>query len=1170
MTFNSLKNGYPNVFCPPSEATKKSNKTFRITPSSYFAAVTPDVRKLKDPDRLVLYAEIEGEGLHMDLDEDKFLLAIKNFGFYRMEKQGEVSITSAPFIEGWNNDRFGRGARNSVSIANCSEIPQSESIPRQEVQNRSLNNLPARTGKSPATGNPGFFHQRSPSEYVSQTALKIKKKLQVRLQKEQSVSGVSGLGRQFSCLAPERQSISVSCMGEQLRDNAHDQIPSRGTMPQINPFQHVRNSSDTGTSLRASKKSSGVKTARVHLQKFSFKQIMFDLESPVPLQDFLCMLPGGKQKCSDLQRELFVGLVKQTRPVLPSESSTQQMSVWKDFTRERGYHIFLELSRCVLLSPEDANQNPSQLLLHLLKQYIIQQSFAVLNSNCSSPKVVGGNSSFKRKNNLLLSFASIEDTIGSIYEKRKLRRRDNLSGIGIQNPGLQRVTVRAGPSIAVAGVGGALINPSSSSPRSKLNCGNDSEFGLNEILESVLIGVFTCILNDPRKIEAFYSTSGHQNQSQLQLEYGSLIEKSLKFISKECALSLGQHPDSLAPEDIRNKLKSLEEITQFRALETFKISGDISILVSLLFSTKQPDFGQFVNTADKSSRAVRSNYKFPESGHSAGESPVKTSQSSDAREGTPRSLAERDFEPLKHQMFENPGSGSEQFKQENPFEKKSTHRQQILHVPQSRPKIPSGALEKLPLNQQSLQPPENLVHLEHSDPLDPKKFQSNGDFGRLYQPHTAGNIASGKGFFNSKGGNGLGGSPREQDKISQVVANSLEMMERSLGVQEGDKIRDSQRTERQPQVASGPYQSNKTPQPTMPALQPYEAKKDSSKKFPSMNFAGASADKKPKQNFVPVGHTIIKPKKEEYSSGRELLRKGKNSAARLMVIPTVSVHQQKRKESDEIQLDDMEEEVYACHFDEKWHVLRNDLKDSFLLRARYEEVVQDPNLHTQILMLIKDEVPRIIQNLVKLHLAKSDGRELAIAVFKEQHKIDAGIAGEHSYRSRSNLDFHYEVFKTLLSQFASFKLIAFTKRLKLLFIHEDKFVLGAYEAAVHGLFLSNFSKPKRDSFLKEFGENLELMVDLMEEEKNPGRFAMLTHRQRAIVWNTTKDEEEALCDLEEKLTPEQIHGLKKYIYFNNSGTLHNQYYKYRRQKFSLDELLIRLDSLSHLYVYRRG
>lgn len=358
----------------------------------------------------------------------------------------------------------------------------------------------------------------------------------------------------------------------------------------------------------------------------------------------------------------------------------------------------------------------------------------------------------------------------------------------------------------------------------------------------------------------------------------------------------------------------------------------------------------------------------------------------------------------------------------------------------------------------------------------------------------------------------------------------------------------------------------------MPALQKHNLDQGSNKKYPSMNFAGTNSEKKKPEPaaFVPVGQVLVKQKHEEYSSGRDILRKGRFMASRLLAIPNTSIHQQKRKESDEIQLDDMEEEIYACHFDEKWHVLRNDLKDSLLLRTKYEEVAQDPNLYSQILVLLKDENPRIIQILVKLHLGKADGRELAIAVFKEQHKIDAGITSEYSYRGRSNLDFHYEVFKTLLSQFASFKLIAFTKRLKLLYLHEDKFVLGAYEAAVQALFLTNLSKRKREIFLKEFGENLELMVDLMEEDKNPDRFKMLELPKRANIWNTAKDEEEALIDLEEKLTADQIYGLKKYIYFNNSGTLHNQYYKYRRQKISLDELLIRIDSLSCLYVYRRG
>ena len=1168
MTFNQLKRGYQNVFSPSLEAIPPQQKLFRITPSSYFTSVTPENRRVRDSDRIVLYVEVQGEGLHTDLNEEKFLVAIKNVGIYQFSRPNETPVSSAPFLDAYQKEIHATRGAKSISINNALEIGYQSATPYAETpQMQSYSQLPDRDMKKPMLamhGSINQFHQRSPSASISQTALKIKQRLVHKSQKEYSIYGLSAVGRQSAGFGPERPSVSVSNIGEHLQEVLLEPAKSRAAQPAPPLVQHRRNTSETGISAKASKKSGVSPTAEIKIMKFSFKRVLFELETPLQLQEFLRLIPENSRKGIELQRELFVSLVKQTRPVLPNESTDQQLSVWKEFAREKGHHIFSELCKAAGPSGEAHPDSPSYMLLHLLKQFVIQQSFAVLNSNCSSPKLLGGNSSFKRKNNLLLSFASIEDTIGSIYEKRKQRKREHVSGVATQPSCPQRNIIRAGPSLAVSGVGGALINPSTCSPRSKLNCGNDSELGLNEILESVLIGVFTCILNDPRKIEVFYSTVNEKQASSLQLEYGSLIEKSLKFIAKECNNSLGLEADSITPDEIRNRLKSLEEIQQFRALETFKISGDISTLVNLLFASKPTESGPLLNTADKSSKAIRSNRHLE--GHSLGEVQAKAMYSNEFMEGTPRSLAGREVEQMKSPIYPSSVSASGHLKPEGSFEQR--HNPKLAHQGSfAKHRQTSGQLEQMavPIIQE-----QKFREYEASSPQeilrspDKKKYQSNGDFGKLtsgsmwMQPHVKPNT-------------GLGGSPRETEK-SQMISASLDKGDKSIKLSEPKDHQNGDDSSPYRRPGAGPYNTSKTPQPTMPALQKHNLDQGSNKKYPSMNFAGTNSEKKKPEPaaFVPVAQVLVKQKHEEYSSGRDILRKGRFMASRLLAIPNTSIHQQKRKESDEIQLDDMEEEIYACHFDEKWHVLRNDLKDSLLLRTKYEEVAQDPNLYSQILVLLKDENPRIIQILVKLHLGKADGRELAIAVFKEQHKIDAGITSEYSYRGRSNLDFHYEVFKTLLSQFASFKLIAFTKRLKLLYLHEDKFVLGAYEAAAQALFLSNISKRKREIFLREFGENLELMVDLMEEDKNPDRFKMLEVPKRANIWNTAKDEEEALIDLEEKLTADQIYGLKKYIYFNNSGTLHNQYYKYRRQKISLDELLIRIDSLSCLYVYRRG
>jgi hypothetical protein len=99
---------------------------------------------------------------------------------------------------------------------------------------------------------------------------------------------------------------------------------------------------------------------------------------------------------------------------------------------------------------------------------------------------------------------------------------------------------------------------------------------ISETLESLLIGIFTSISNDPSKKETFYCL-GIQKYS--QLNYNSLLDLTIHFLTNEFSKSFGTDVTS---KSLMNRLKELKDPV---GIESFKHTGDLCRLHAALYGT---------------------------------------------------------------------------------------------------------------------------------------------------------------------------------------------------------------------------------------------------------------------------------------------------------------------------------------------------------------------------------------------------------------------------------------------------------------------------------------------------------------------------------------------------------------------------------------------------------
>lgn len=249
----------------------------------------------------------------------------------------------------------------------------------------------------------------------------------------------------------------------------------------------------------------------VNVVFFSYGGLLFELAENLQLQNLLKLVPEQKLLPVEFRKKCLRYLLKLSKPIL-FEDNSDTSAVWKEFVMTQPASIEKML--------ESHASETKQRLVDQFKQYVIQSSFTELTSQypiyLNSPS-----------GNLLRSLSSIEESRASQSEQQTLKKP----------------------------VGSASL--------------------VSDVMESLLIGIFTCISNDPRKKESFYSSRVEKSS---QLDYNSLLDLTLKFLIDEFNKSFQRKVESV--EEFISRLRNIKNWMEF---ETFKLTGDLKVLHNLLF-----------------------------------------------------------------------------------------------------------------------------------------------------------------------------------------------------------------------------------------------------------------------------------------------------------------------------------------------------------------------------------------------------------------------------------------------------------------------------------------------------------------------------------------------------------------------------------------------------------
>ncbi len=293
-------------------------------------------------------------------------------------------------------------------------------------------------------------------------------------------------------------------------------------------------------------------------------------------------------------------------------------------------------------------------------------------------------------------------------------------------------------------------------------------------------------------------------------------------------------------------------------------------------------------------------------------------------------------------------------------------------------------------------------------------------------------------------------------------------------------------------------------------------------------------------------------------------KKGMSTTSNHMMMPrrSATLHQKKLHESVRLVEDltsERDDDIYASFFDENWYVLRNDIKEMLYFIADRCDLARDPIQEEQLVRLIKDENPWLLSALVKRYLGRIDDTKLRHVFFREiRHP---GMPDMFSPRDRANREFHYEIFKAILSCLTTEQILAYQRNLKYLFVHEDKFILGAYEFVMLSLFIQPRS-PDPTMYLREFEESLELMISVILDKA--GTF-ILAAGNRTRATRSAEDDKAVINEFKDQLTSKELTMLQKTLSFNNSGLLHNLKYRYKREEITKAEFLQRIRKYASMY-----
>lgn len=266
-----------------------------------------------------------------------------------------------------------------------------------------------------------------------------------------------------------------------------------------------------------------------------------------------------------------------------------------------------------------------------------------------------------------------------------------------------------------------------------------------------------------------------------------------------------------------------------------------------------------------------------------------------------------------------------------------------------------------------------------------------------------------------------------------------------------------------------------------------------------------------------------------------------------------------QEESDSMVDSRNDEQMYASFFEDNWHVLKNDLKDAMLVKTAKIDPHKEGMFAKQIYNFIRDENVAVVIAASQLILRKIDVKAFNQVVKRQSRQSNQFI---QSPREKSNKEFHYAVFKGLLSCTASDDIKAYIRNLKYLFLHEDKFVLGAYASAALAAIIQPAGEPQITSVINNLEEDLLLMIRVFQDSK--GRF-LLGSDKRSSKTQANLDDESIINDPQLGLSEVDKKRLYKIVCFNNSGLLHNLYCRYLRSELDKYQLSKALRTYSTMY-----
>ena len=250
-----------------------------------------------------------------------------------------------------------------------------------------------------------------------------------------------------------------------------------------------------------------------------------------------------------------------------------------------------------------------------------------------------------------------------------------------------------------------------------------------------------------------------------------------------------------------------------------------------------------------------------------------------------------------------------------------------------------------------------------------------------------------------------------------------------------------------------------------------------------------------------------------------------------------------------------DEELYTSYFEENWHVLRNDLKDILYRVGERACLPHNDKFAKSLHLLVKEEVPQMIKVLASKTFVTSavSDEELCKEI---QYLWISSKNGED--REKCNLEFHYQVFKVLLGSTEDKVVTSYFRDLKMLFFYEDRFVLASYEVFLRKLIREGQSGPA----LADFIENMQQAVKVIRDKRK--EFMLPTPRRQPKT-QITEDEEYVINQFKSYLTEKEVQNLKKTVYFNQSGLLHNLHFEYMSENITQKEFISKLKKFSVLY-----